>query len=500
MSPEPQSSSSIANKRRPAKTAIKHSSIYAAGNISRQLVGFLMLPIYTRFLSPEDYGVIGLLTLSISVIEIVLGVRLLQAISKFYYEQDNLKDRNAVISGAFVLTGCASLIPALAFMLGSTHISEFLFKTPEFGLIVAIFSIQMISHAIENYALFYIRVQERPWLYISVSFAKLLVQLSLNIFFVVWLELGILGIAYSAGISAVVFSLSLGFYTLSRTGIRVKWPLLKAMLIFSWPLWLTGLAALYVSSSNIYFIGLFASIAHVGLYQLAAKFGSITSTLVWQPFSQYWQTERFKIYHEGADNHAYNDIFQIIATLLIIASTAVSLLAQPVIKLMASPEFHPAISAVPYLVFANLFASLTVFFNFSLLVKERTQWIAKLQYAMAGIVTILFLLLIPSMGFQGAALAMAMAELLRLTITCIISRRFYDMHLKVGRIALLVITAGGVSFFALQPMISELAMFENILIVTAATIIFSLFAVCYQLTNSRHRTFIFSLIKSKKKA
>ena len=63
-----------------------HASIYAAGNILRQIAGFLMLPVYTRFLTPADYGVVGLMVFAVSLIELALGVRLQWAIPKYYFE------------------------------------------------------------------------------------------------------------------------------------------------------------------------------------------------------------------------------------------------------------------------------------------------------------------------------------------------------------------------------------------------------------------------------
>src|SRR5258708_5945686 len=105
---------------------IKHSSIYAIGNISRQLIGFVMLPVYTRYLTPADYGVIGLLTFSVSLLEGVFGARLGQAMPKFYFEQEGQRERNAVISTALMVTGGVSLIMTAAVFIGRNSAAELL--------------------------------------------------------------------------------------------------------------------------------------------------------------------------------------------------------------------------------------------------------------------------------------------------------------------------------------------------------------------------------------
>src|SRR5579863_259236 len=89
---------------------VSHAATYAIGNIARRFVGFAMLPIYTRFLTPADYGVIGLLTFALALLEPLLGARLGWAIPKFYFDASDDRGRRSVIWGAFGLTGAASLL------------------------------------------------------------------------------------------------------------------------------------------------------------------------------------------------------------------------------------------------------------------------------------------------------------------------------------------------------------------------------------------------------
>ena len=70
---------------------------YATANIARRAVGFLMLPIYTRYLTPADYGVVGLLTFALALFEPIFGARLARAIPKFYLEVTDARSKRAVI-------------------------------------------------------------------------------------------------------------------------------------------------------------------------------------------------------------------------------------------------------------------------------------------------------------------------------------------------------------------------------------------------------------------
>ncbi|MDT8453026.1 MAG: oligosaccharide flippase family protein [Gammaproteobacteria bacterium] len=410
---------------------VKHSSIYAAGNISRQLVGFLMLPIYTRYLSPSDYGVIALIIFIITLIELAFGARMAKAVPKFYYEDDDPIRRYTIISTALIITTCASGLATLGLFILSDNVSVLFFNTSDHGLIIAFLSTLLVCTAVENYALVYIRILGKPWLFISISLAKLITQLSLNIYFIVFLKMGILGIAVSTMLSSILFALLLGTYTLKATGLKFSPQLGMKMFIYCWPLWLAGFAGLYIGSVNRYYINVFSSLSDVGLFELATKFSTILVLLIWQPIDQYWQTERFRYYHEGNNRTIYNNVFNIVSTILILATLGISFFSGPVIKIMASSEFHAAIEAVPYLTIGALFSCLVIFMEFSFLVTSKTGWIVRNQYLTAFVVTVLYLLLIPTFGYIGAAIAAMLAQIFQFFLVYARGRKFFDMEISL---------------------------------------------------------------------
>jgi len=434
------------------KRAISHSAIYAFGNISRQLAGFIMLPVYTRHLTPADYGVVGLLIAAMSLIEVLFGARLAQAVPRFYYDQPDEKSRRAIISTALAVTATASLITLAALLLLREPIAQFLFNSNDYGLIVGLFSTLLLTQAIEYYALTYIRILERPWLFVSLSFGKLILQLGLNIWLVVFQDLGVLGVAIGSASASAIFATVLGVYTVAKAGIQIKTPIAGTMLNYCWPLWLGGLAGLYMGSADRYYINLFNSTTEVGLFELATKFAAVLSVLVWQPFDQYWQTERFKIYRTTNAPEVYGKVFQAICILLMGAALGISLFSKPVIMLMASPEFYPAANAIPFLCASAALSCLNVYCNLPFLVSDRTLWISKNTYITAGILTILFVVLIPSFGFVGAAAASSTAFLVQFLLIYYRGKSLYNMHIPVNILikSLLVFSTGSAISFLIQ--------------------------------------------------
>jgi O-antigen/teichoic acid export membrane protein len=92
------------------KSILKHTSIYSLGNILQKMIGFVMIPVYTRFLSPADYGVLELLTLVTIVLAMVLSFRLESAMVRYYAEYPDVRERHKLVSTVLIfMIGVATL-------------------------------------------------------------------------------------------------------------------------------------------------------------------------------------------------------------------------------------------------------------------------------------------------------------------------------------------------------------------------------------------------------
>ena len=81
-----------------SKFLAKHTLIYSLGNFMQRIVSLLLLPVYTRFLTPHDYGVKELVALSTDVIGILLATAISGAIYRFYFEYKDVKEIKKVIA------------------------------------------------------------------------------------------------------------------------------------------------------------------------------------------------------------------------------------------------------------------------------------------------------------------------------------------------------------------------------------------------------------------
>jgi O-antigen/teichoic acid export membrane protein len=410
---------------------LRHSSIYALGSIIKNIVSFIMLPLYTRFLSAADYGVIALMVLMLTLFELLFGARLGYALPKMFAESPSEQDRKVLISTALIFMTAVGAASSLVIFLIRSPLSSIIFGTTDYTVIVAYFSFMVLTQSIETHGLDYIRLEQRPWLFLAANVTKLVMQLSLNIWFIVGLSKGVVGVAMSTMISSATMAGLLLLYTVSKTGIRYDHAKAMHMLAFSWPMWLAGLAGLYIGSSNRYYMRIFSGMDSVGLYSLAERFSGILNMLIWQPFQQYWMVESFK-YQQRGDKRALNVVFLFACAILFAAGLGIALFATPVIHVMSNKAFYPATQALPFLVLSVIFSCLAGFFAFSFLVTEKTKVLGAYTYVTAFVITIFFVTLIPILGHVGAAIASAIAQAIQLTITYRRGRQLYDMNLSIG--------------------------------------------------------------------
>jgi O-antigen/teichoic acid export membrane protein len=415
-----------AGPERRSPSFVSHAATYAIGNIARRLVGFLMLPIYTRYLTPADYGVIGLLTFALSLMEPLFGARLARAIPKFYLEVTDARSKRAVIWGALGLTAAVSAVTVLVLVLTRSAGAELLFGNRNYALVLGLFATNLLTQPVEETGMTYIRMQGRSGLFLAFSMLKLLLQLGLNLLLVVYWRGGVLGAVESGVISSIATGIWLTVYVARYVRPAFDWLLTRRMLQFSWPLWLSGVAGLYIGSSGAMYLRVFGSLAAVGLLELALKFATVVVMLIWTPFWQHFEPMSFGYYREEHGRRKFQVAFIVISALMFAGGLGVSIFAEPVIRVMASQSFYAAASIVPILTFGFVLNSLTLFFFFSLMVTDHTKLLSLCQYATAVVITIAYLALVPSLGLMGAAWAQCLAFGASFVLVRIVAARYYD--------------------------------------------------------------------------
>ena len=416
------------------KSLLKSSSLYAFSGILRHSVSFIMLPIYTTYLSPKDYGIVSLMVFVISLIEITLGARMGHAPQKYYHDQKSAEKRKRVISTALFITFFCSLIVTTLSITQSDLIAELLYKDSSLSPVVALFLVLITTQAIEAIGMLFIRIQNKAMLFFWLSVGKLITQLVCNIVFIIILKMGVLGMATASAFSAVIFAGVILLYVIREAGFTLDRELGSKMLLLSVPLWLSGLVSLYIGSSNRYLMNIFVSLDDIGLYSLAERLSAIIGALLFTPFFNHWSAERFRLKDRSNFDDIQRNIFLGVSLILFAAGLGIVIYGKFIIGIMADQKFYTAYKALPYLISAYIFQSLASFYQFSFLLKEKTGLMSKIMNITAVATTIFNLALIPTYGFVGAAIAMLGSQAIIFLLSHRMAKPLYDMKLPISKV------------------------------------------------------------------
>ena len=418
----------------------KHSAIYAIGSIISRITALVMLPIYTRYLTPADYGVLELLSMAIDLTGILVGMRISQAMFRYYILSEDEQERRITVSTVLFTALLASTSGAFILYLAAGPISEFVFGSDKYLFEFQLFAFTLISNSASAVGLSFIRARRKPVLFVLVGIGTLALQITFNVVFVVVLEMHVRGVVYSALLSGIIVASLLCLYVLMNSGLHYSRKIAVKVISYISPLILASLGAFYVAYADKYFIRVFSGLADVGLYALAARIGSVLTT-VNNAFNMSWNADRFEIVKRDDAKQIFSQVFKYLSALLILIGAGLSIFANDVFKVMTNPEFYAAGSIVPMLMLAYITNIYTMFCNFGIVLKERTRHMAEASWAKAVFATILYIILIPNLGVYGAAFALFCANMIELILVNRNAKKLYDMRLEWNHVGLMMSAA-----------------------------------------------------------
>ncbi len=423
------------------KRFISGSLYYGLSSIIGRLIGFIMLPIYTSKLTPEDYGAVSFMMLYVALIQLLFGSKLDQAVINFYSKKKNKIEKDRVWYSALISSSVVIIVPLLFGVIYSEYLSLILFNSNKFSLAVKLFSLNILLTITEGYALLYFRLIDLRKYYFYLTLAKLLLQLILNVFLVVYLEMGVVGVAISSCL-AYLFTSVIGLH-LAVKGIRrvgFDFRIVKKMYFYSWPLWLTAIFGMYLSSIQQPIINFFESTTDLGVFSLGNTLGSIIVVIFWGPFLSFWQVERYKIVEEGGRPKTFEGIFYVVAYLSCVLSIGIGFLSYPVVDIMSSNKGFLGASSVAFpLAMSFTFTYLGYYMNFPFLLKEANSEILLINIWASFMLTLLLPLSAYYGGIVEIAQSMMVANYFIFILTSIKSKKYMDMRLSTSHSALLLL-------------------------------------------------------------
>ena len=386
------------------KQLAKHSAIYGLGTLVSRIIAVLLLPVYTRFLTPADYGAIETLVAGTAILVTLLRAGTRTAFFRFYFDSPEPADRLLVLRTSFWFTMASSTVGLVTGLVFAAPISQGLFATDERTDLVraAFVSLWALMNYEQLTSLF--RVEQRSVSYVLATLANLVITVGATIVLVVVLELGAVGVIVGSFTGTLAVWTALLAYRREQLGLQFDIALFRRMEHFGLPLVPSGLALWAVNFSDRFFLVKLAGAAETGLYSVGVRMAAAVVLLLWA-FRAAWPAFAYSIEDEDEARRTYGFVLTYLLFICSWLSLALGLLAPWLVRLLTTPEFYDAARVVAPLAFAaTIFAGyIVVAIGVSRSRRTQFNWVVSGTGALVNVA--LNLALIPRYGMIGAAIA-----------------------------------------------------------------------------------------------
>lgn len=337
------------------KTLFQNSLIFTISSFASKLLGFLMLPLYTRVLSREEFGTADLIIFSIGLLMPLLTVSIGESIIRFAIDEKEDKKQVFTIGLKILIIGWFILMLTLPFS----------GKIPVMKDYAVWFYFIYISQSLNVYFNQFTRGLNKIKLIGFVGVIQTLTIVLSNILFLVVFKFGVDGFLFSIVFGNTVALLVLFFSANLKSYIAFKETdkqLRKEIVKYSIPLVPARTSWWVNNSSNRFIIANFSGISELGLFSAASKIPSILITFQ-GIFIQAWELSALTEYKKKDGAVFFTKVYNLYNFALVIGCSFLILFIKPISKLLLGPEFYEAWRLVPFLLIAVIFGGIIGFLN-----------------------------------------------------------------------------------------------------------------------------------------
>ena len=410
---------------------------YTAASILSKLIAVALLPLYTRHLTTADYGAAEVLFAAVVTASIVVRLGLLEAVLRFYYQEDEDPARivGATFSGLFWFSGVGALV-LLPF---AGPLSEALLDERAAGLVQISIGGLWVATMFE-YLLTLYRLDERARAYFITTIANVTITIALTVVLVVGVGDGARGLLLGSYLTGAVFVAAMIFEQRRRLTLRIEVPLIRRLLRFGLPTMPAEVSLYLLNFADRIIIVRSLGLAEAGLYSLAVKFAQAVNVLV-RGFQLAWPPLAYSIRDDDEARRTYATVITLFLAGCTWLVVGLWLLARYLLRFFAAPQFFDAYEVVGLIAAAVTLYSLYMVMVVILGRTGRTEY--NFPAAIAALVSnvALNLLLVPPLGIVGAGLALVASYLAVIALMYWFTQRLFPVPYEWGRLARVLFAA-----------------------------------------------------------
>jgi len=419
----------MGTKNTGGKKLILNSIIYSLNGVLIKCFSFFLLPIYTAYLTTADYGVMNLSSSFLNTLGFIVTFSLFSAIMRFYVDLKDDAEKLKRFYGTLILfVFASSVVWTLLFILLRNPLSKYVFSGIDFFPVVFVSVLTIMFYCQHQVYDNILKSQQKAFKSSVLSLCYFLVTISLNILFVVKYRMGAFGVVTATFISSELYTL---FFIIDVTRQKsVKWcidlPLLKKALKYSIPIIPHNLSSRIAVLVSQVLIGGTSTLSSLGIYSIAAQFGSI-SDVVQSYVNQAYGPWLYEKLHEKKDNYKseIRELVKMLSMVIAFFMLGITLFAEEYVLLFLHESYVGACKYIPFTVLVYVIKIPYYFFiNVLFYYKKASRMIFVSTLSSSFINLLLSSILIPKYSVAGSLFADCISMIITVSIVICISTRF----------------------------------------------------------------------------
>lgn len=451
---------------KPKKGKTKKLSIdillFTISSFGTRFLSFFLVPFYTNFLSTEEYGTIDLLVNTASLFLPIFTLCIYESVMRFTIED---KKNSEYFKAGWSVSLMGAVILAVGLVI-------FHLVVPNLISGASLIWIWMLfaCNAVYNIFTSYMRATDRVSVMVEASLFNSVILLSMNIWLIAYVKIGINGYFISTVTGLVVASLYMALrillskrhlkmdsaqsaeepnadtssptsyqtnerHTWLAFGVSANKSIISDMFKYCVPLIFTAIAWWINSSLDRYFVSGMMGVSANGIYSVSYKIPNIL-TAFQTVFTQAWSISAVTAFDKDDKDGFMGHTYEMFAMLMIMACSGIMLINEPLSRILYAKEFYEATYYVPYILIATLFSALAGYFGGIFAAVKDSKTCAASTIISATVNMVLNAVFIPLFGIAGAAVATMISYFCSWIVRAVVARKYIKMKADTKKLYL----------------------------------------------------------------
>lgn len=370
---------------------------YGAIGATSKFIGFFTIPIYARYFSPTEFGVIEILSLLVAILTIFSTLQLENSFLRLFFEKKEEYAQKELFSTGLYVIVFFSFIILIILLLVRLPLSKYLLGSDKFTSLLVISLLQLPFNNVFGYTSMIYRVEFKRKQYSILQLSFIFLNVFFGIFSVAVLNLGLIGLFASRTILVFIYSL-IALFIVKRYILKsFSFSMLKEMFNFSLPLIPGSLS--YWLQRQIARIYIFVSfdLYQLGIYAVASKL-AIPIMLIISSLKMAWTPYSYENFEKNDSKNNFNRFLNLFSFLGFILVVSLTLFSKEILVIFATNKFLKGYLLVGWVVLANVFIGQTNLIGVLLGIKKKSkEWSIT---AIIGVITSIIAMYLFSKAFN----------------------------------------------------------------------------------------------------